>query len=169
MGAEALQPVPKGALMPGALLALRWPARVREEAVSGLEALNPAYFAMVMATGIVAIAACWAGIPVVPSLLAWLNLGLFACLLVLTALRVLYFPRAVFRDLSDHKRGPGFFTLVAATCVLGRQTMTIWGDSRFAVVLWLIAVPLLVLLTYAIFTALTVKEEKPTLDAGIHG
>jgi tellurite resistance protein TehA-like permease len=37
------------------------------------------------------------------------------------------------------------------------------------VVLWFIAVVLWVLLIYTIFAAFTVKEEKPTLDAGISG
>ena len=42
-----------------------------------LETLHPAYFAMVMATGIVAIASEIHAVPVVPDLLLWLNVAFF--------------------------------------------------------------------------------------------
>ncbi len=41
-----------------------------------LKTLNPAYFAMVMATGIVSIAAHLHAVPLVPTVLLWLN-GVF--------------------------------------------------------------------------------------------
>lgn len=134
-----------------------------------IEKLAPAYFGMVMATGIVALAANQIG-------LRWISWGLFgigwttyAVLWVLTVLRIVRFPRLVFADLIDHLRGPGFFTFVAATAILGSECVVLLGWISFGIALWIVAALLWLVLTYTIFTALTVKENKPTLDRGISG
>jgi tellurite resistance protein TehA-like permease len=134
-----------------------------------IEKLHPAYFAMVMATGIVAIACQLTGKPRLATALTIINLGVFAGLWAMVLLRVILYPRAFLRDLIDHQRGPGFFTIVAGTSVLGRQLILIWGAYRPATVLWLITLPLWAGFTYAIFTGFTIKENKPTLAEGIHG
>lgn len=131
--------------------------------------LHPAYFAMVMATGIVAIACNLTGLRPLAVGLSWLNMAFFIALWALTLARVCVFPKDFFRDLIDHKRGPGFFTIVAGTSVLGRQQIIIFGHYTAASLLWLIALPLWAGFTYAIFTAFTVKENKPSLAEGIHG
>lgn len=122
-----------------------------------------------MATGIVSIAAKLVGIPVVPSLLFVVNIVAFAVLWVLTVLRIVRFPRDVFRDLIDHQRGVGFFTAVAGTSVLGSQLVIFAGDFRFALALWIATIVLWAVLIYAVFAGLTVKETKPALDEGING
>lgn len=136
---------------------------------STVQRLHPAYFAMVMATGIVAIAALLLGMPLLAWGLTWLNLMLFAGLWALTLVRIGLYPQAFFRDLSDHTRGVGFFTIVAGTGVLGSQWILIHGRYREAVWLWVLAVLLWAALTYSLFTAFTVKENKPTLADGING
>jgi tellurite resistance protein TehA-like permease len=77
--------------------------------------LHPAYFAMVMATGIVSIAAHLLQMRMLASALAWLNLVAFAILWLLTLARLFYHRSRVFADLIDHNRGVGFFTMVAAS------------------------------------------------------
>lgn len=72
-------------------------------------------------------------------------------------------------DLFHHGRSVGFFTTVAATCVLGSQALVVGEFFEVAVVLWFVGIALWVVLTYAIFTILTVQSEKPTLAEGIHG
>lgn len=131
--------------------------------------LHPAYFAMVMATGIVSIAAQLLQMRTIAVSLSWLNLVAFATLWVLTLARLLYHRRRFFADLIDHNRGVGFFTMVAASCVLGSQCLLVLGDSQLARVLWFSGIVLWIGLTYTIFTALTVKENKPVLETGIHG
>jgi tellurite resistance protein TehA-like permease len=69
----------------------------------------------------------------------------------------------------DHGRGPGFFTTVAASGVLGSQFVLMAGDYTTAQVLWVVALALWVGLTYTVFTAFTIKEEKPPLEQGISG
>lgn len=131
--------------------------------------LSPAYFGMVMATGIVSLAANQIGLPVV----AW---GLFAIavmaylvLVGLTIIRVSRHRDRFFADMIDHLRGPGFFTIVAASSILGSE-FVILARSMFAgLALWFVALILWLGLIYTIFTAFTIKEEKPPLDQGING
>lgn len=140
------------------------PARLRP-----LRELHPANFAMVMATGVVAMAASLMGIPQLGIVLGVLNLVLFGTLWILTILRIIAFPREVYRDLTDHMRGVGFFTTVAATSVLGIQSVVIFHWERAATGLWVAALVLWLGLIYTVFAALTVKDEKPTLADGING
>src|SRR5689334_658043 len=89
--------------------------------------LSPAYFAMVMATGIVSIAAHLYDMPAVADILFAGNVAAYLVLLALTALRLLWHPRAFFADIADHQRGPGNLTLVAGSCVLGSEFVMIAG------------------------------------------
>jgi tellurite resistance protein TehA-like permease len=138
-------------------------------ATNGLRTLHPAYFALVMATGIVSIAAQLLRIPLVPQILLAINVGAFLILWMLTIVRIVRFPRDVFADLIDHQRGVGFFTTVAATSVLGSQLVIVAKSTTFGFALWIATLLLWLLLIYAVFAAYTVKETKPTLDKGISG
>ena len=131
--------------------------------------LSPAYFAMVMATGIVSLGAFVLDMPVLARLLFAVNLLAYVILTVFTTVRVTLYPHAFFSDLIDHQRGPGFFTFVAGSCVLGSQFVVIANNYRAAFALWILATVLWILLTYGIFAAFSVKERKPTLADGING
>ena len=134
-----------------------------------LAELSPAYFGMVMATGIVSLAAWQQELPLLARAIFALNIALYAVLWALNIARALRHPRRYGADLIDHSRGPGFFTFVAATSVLGSQFVLLARNELAGFVLWFVAVGLWVVLTYTIFTALTVKETKPTLERGISG
>ena len=136
---------------------------------STLRTLHPAYFALVMATGIVSIAAQLLGIPLVPHALLVVNVIAFAVLWVLTIVRIVRYPKDVIADVADHQRGVGFFTAVAATSVLGSQIVIVAKLERFAFAFWIVTLVLWLILIYSVFTALTIKENKPTLDQGING
>jgi tellurite resistance protein TehA-like permease len=131
--------------------------------------LSPAYFAMVMATGIVSIAAHLYDMPAVAKILFDGNVVAYFVLLALTGLRLLWHPRAFFADVADHQRGPGNLTLVAGSCVLGSQFVLIADDPVIATLLWAISVVVWIVLTYGIFAALSVKRDKPSLAQGING
>ncbi|WP_415182474.1 tellurite resistance/C4-dicarboxylate transporter family protein [Phaeovulum sp.] len=134
-----------------------------------VETLSPAYFGMVMATGIVSLAASQIGLRGV----AWLLFGVagvtYLILWGLTLLRIKRHPRRVFLDLIDHLRGAGFFTITAATGILGSECVVLANWVGMGIVLWWAALVLWLVLTYSIFTAFTVKTQKPTLDRGISG
>ncbi|AEC19344.1 hypothetical protein PT7_0804 [Pusillimonas sp. T7-7] len=135
----------------------------------GLAVMSPANFGMVMATGIVSLAAYMQGHEGLAKGLFVLNNVLFAVLCVLTVLRAVRHTRAFFADMSDHLRGPGFFTTVAACAVLAAQYMVLLGDTHMGMLLWAAALAMWFVFTYVIFTVLTVKRDKPTLDRGING
>src|SRR6185503_19506063 len=87
-----------------------------------LAGMSPAYFGMVMATGIVSLAAHLLGVPRIAQALFQFNIFVYAVLWFLTVLRMARHPHRFFGDMVDHLRGPGFFTTVAATGVLGASS-----------------------------------------------
>ena len=137
--------------------------------LAGLAGLSPAYFGMVMATGIVSLAAHLLAMPAVAQALFRLNIAVYAVLWLLTVLRMARHPRLFFGDMVDHLRGPGFFTTVAGTSVLGSQFVLLASDYRAGMALWIAAIVLWIGLTYTIFAGFTIKENKPPLDQGISG
>lgn len=134
-----------------------------------LETLHPAYFAMVMATGIVALAAKSTGVPWIPGLLFWLNTAFLTVLCVVTVLRLFRYPTAVMEDVRSHSRGVGFSTAVAAFGVFGAQLLVQMHAPGLAVVFWLAATALWVVLTYGVLAVLTVVPDKPNLVQGLNG
>lgn len=135
----------------------------------GVAGLHPAYFALVMATGIVSIAAHLLGFAGIGIGMLVLNVVFYVVLVSLTVLRVTLFARRMLDDLLDHGRCVGFFTTVAGTCVLGSQFLVVVPNRPIAVFLWCLGIVLWCLLTYTIFTTLTVKANKPPLARGING
>ncbi len=131
--------------------------------------MSPAYFGMVMATGIVSIAAYLMGMAGVARLLFQLNVVVYGILWLLTVWRLIHDPRRLLGEMVDHLQGPSFFTTVAATSVLGSQFVTLADDLRTGTALWVLAVVLWLALSYTIFVGFTIKERKPALGQGING
>ncbi|MFZ0061258.1 MAG: tellurite resistance/C4-dicarboxylate transporter family protein [Pyrinomonadaceae bacterium] len=131
--------------------------------------LFPGYFALVMATGIVSIAAKLLGLEPVDWTLLVLNLVFYAVLSLLLLIRLIRFWARVRSDIADHLRGPGFFTVVAGTSVLGTQLIIVAGSLRAATVLWFVGLFLWILVMYAFFTLVTVREHKPPIESGLSG
>ncbi|TAN07552.1 MAG: C4-dicarboxylate ABC transporter [Rhodanobacteraceae bacterium] len=134
-----------------------------------LPGLSPAYFSMVMATGIVSIGAWRLDWPVLARVLFGINIVVYVLLWVLYTVRLVRYPRRVVADVYDHLEGMGFFTIVAATAILGSQFLLLTDSLHVAVVLLLLAIALWLALTYSIFAVFTIKDQKPTLDKGING
>jgi len=142
---------------------------MRDRIRHGIRDLFPGYFALVMATGIVSIASHLLGMAWIAWPLFYINQVAYGILWLLTLARLLrYFPRLL-ADLTNHARGPGFFTLVAGTCVLGSQFVILAGDLTTATVLWWLGLFLWLILIYSFFTAVTVRQSKPSLETGVNG
>lgn len=131
--------------------------------------LFPGYFALVMATGIISIACYLLHMEAVAEILLVVNVVAYLVLCVLLMLRLFLFFDRVKDDIKNHLRGPGFFTIVAATSVLGSELLIVAGESRIASVLWLVGLLLWVVIMYSFFTAVTVREEKPSIEGGLNG
>jgi tellurite resistance protein TehA-like permease len=124
---------------------------------------------MAMATGIVSVACYLVGLTLIAKVLFACNVAVYLTLWIVTLLRLARFTEAFRADLTSHARGVGFFTTVAATCVLGTQTLIIGHLPAVALALWLAGILLWIGLTYGIFTALIVKRDKPPLPTGMNG
>lgn len=131
--------------------------------------MSPGYYSMVMATGILSIAALLLGLPLISRILFVLNWVLFCIICGLALLRIRWHPRRVLADLCDHIQAFGFFTFVAACSVLASETLLVGGDRRIAIILGAIALVAWATLTYTIFGVITVKPRKPRLETGING
>src|SRR5215813_1012291 len=131
--------------------------------------LFPGYFALVMATGIISIACFFLEMKTISLVLLVINVVAYFILWFFLLLRiVLFFPR-IRADINDHLRGPGFFTVVAGTCVLGSQVVIVLSHYRVAGVLWFSALLLWLIIMYAFLTAMTVRENKPSIESGLNG
>jgi len=129
----------------------------------------PGSFSVVMATGIVSLAARSLGHTAIGWALFGLNLALYPLLWSIWLARIARFPRAVWVDLSRHETGPHFLTAVAATGVLGSQVAA-FGVAPGALP-WLLALAasLWVVLVYALLGAATIARDKPAMEHGLHG
>jgi tellurite resistance protein TehA-like permease len=136
---------------------------------AGLAGMHPAYFALVMATGIVSLACELLGLRVLAVALFVLNLGFYPLLWILSIARVIRYGERVRADLVDHGRAVGFFTTVVATCVLGSECLVIGDSPTAALALWIAGIVLWAGLVYSVFALLTVKADKPPLAEGING
>jgi tellurite resistance protein TehA-like permease len=137
--------------------------------LSAIANLFPGYFALVMATGITSVAADLLEMKPIAWALLYLNIGAFIVLWLMLIVRLTKFFSRALADLNDHVRGPGFFTVVAATCVLGSQLVIVAGAFDIALVLWFVGSFCWVVIMYSFFTAVTVRMNKPPLEKGISG
>jgi tellurite resistance protein TehA-like permease len=134
-----------------------------------LKTLHPAYFALVMATGIVAIAMDLHGVVAPSTVLFWLNMVFFVALTAATVARMLRYPRAFVADIRCHSRGVGFFTAVAALGVLGDQLVLQMQAPSLAADFWAAASVLWLVVLYGMFAVFTVAPAKPSLVEGLNG
>ena len=136
---------------------------------SALADLSPANFGLVMATGIVALAASMMGLTWIARALFMLNVLQYGVLALLYLLRALLHPRRFFGDMADHAVGPGYFTVVAATGVLASQYLVQQHNRAVGLALGALTLGLWAAFTYAMFLGFIIKRHKPTLVRGISG
>lgn len=123
-------------------------------ALNGVATLYPGYFALVMATGIISNAFYLEHYRGLSNVLLTINLVAYPTLWLMTLSRVVWFRKALWADLLDPRLVFSFFTIVAATDVLG-VGLALRGLTPAAVSLWLLAFVLWVVLIYLSFGVLT--------------
>ena len=135
----------------------------------GAAELFPGYFALVMATGIISIACNFLKIFWLGWGFFFINILFYLLLWLLTIIRLSRYWHKIESDLKNFSRGPGFFTIIAGTGILGNQFVLLTGNLAAAIFLWVLATILWFILIYAFFTAVIVQEQKPSLETGING
>lgn len=136
---------------------------------SGIAKLSPAYFSLVMATGIVAIGTHLYAFERFALALFYISISAYAILCCLFCVRLFYYPKAFLTDFLDHRTNMGFLSFVAGNCILGSEFILISNSYTPGIFFFFIGLVSWLLLTYSLFAVLTVKSEKPTLDKAISG
>jgi len=137
--------------------------------VGNIRRLFPGYFAMVMATGIIAIGAAQQEITWLGEILFVIAAVAYVVLALLLGARVLIARPAFVADLTTHAKGFAFLTTVAATNVLASAAGVIHGWWDLAYVMWWASIGLWALLAYSTLFAVVLKGPKPGLGSGING
>ncbi len=135
-------------------------ARLAASIVEAIERLKPGYFAMVMATGIVSIALQLLGMKRLSDLLLWVNFVVFPWLVLSIVIRAIRFGSRLWADLTNPQSVFTFFTLVAASNVLGIQLLA-RGQLSAAVALWVAAFVIWLCLGYFSIGVLTFANTRP--------
>lgn len=136
---------------------------------SPIATLFPGYFALVMATGIVAIAADQQNLDLIAQILYVVTVVAYVVLAVLLATRMVRFWSNFAADVTNHAKGFAFLTLVAATNVLASASIVIHGWWDLAWALWWISLALWVVFVFATLIAVVINSDKPGLQGGING
>ncbi|MCC6226117.1 MAG: tellurite resistance/C4-dicarboxylate transporter family protein [Microthrixaceae bacterium] len=139
------------------------------EAPSGVATLFPGYFAMSMATGIIALGAHQQDLTTVADLLYGIGCVAFVVLAALTLIRLVRFGDLLLADLTNHSSGFSFLTIVAALNVLAGGAAVIQGWWSVARVGWIVSIVLWALLIYPPMLAVIIGDDKPPLGKGING
>jgi len=136
---------------------------------SAIATLFPGYFALVMATGIIAIGAIQQKLDLLGQTLFVVALVAFVTLAVMTGARLIAYPRMLISDLTHHSTGFSFLTIVAALNVLGSGAAIIHQWWTFAWLAWIAGVALWLLLLYPPLLGVILGDPKPALGEGING
>ena len=145
------------------------PCRLHARVLRALADLSPANFAIVMATGMLGVAAHQQGHAAIARSMLGVCAVAWPLLVVLSVARLARHPGRMLADLCDHQRAPGFLTTVAGTCVLGSLLVVLDFGTAASMVLGAVGCTLWLVLTYAVLMALTVGRNKPMLAGGISG
>ena len=130
--------------------------------------LDPGYFALVMATGIVSAALRDTGRPTLSAVLLILAIVCLAVLVIALVVRLALFPRKVGADLSAPDRAFAFFSFVAAFGILADR-LAEDGHRTPAAALGLIAALAWLGLTYGVPVRLVLGPHKGPVLKGVNG
>ena len=136
---------------------------------SPIATLFPGYFALVMATGIVAVASDQQNLDLLAEALYVITATAYIILAILLATRMIRYWSNFTADATNHAKGFAFLTTVAATNVLASATIVIHGWWELAWVLWWISLALWVTFVYTTLIAVVIDRDKPGLQGGING
>jgi tellurite resistance protein TehA-like permease len=134
---------------------------------NALESLHPGNFALVMATGILSVALGAHGFNGLALLFCIIAVGAWLLLLLLSSLRAISFSKAVFIDLTTPRMVFSYFTLVAATDIVGILMLN-YGFNGLAIACWFIAFASWCLLLYLAFSVLTFMSHEHNVNI-MHG
>lgn len=134
-----------------------------------IKSFYPAYFALVMATGIISSACLQLHYKLLAAGFFILNNVQYVILLLLLIARIVFFYASFKTDLITHSKGAGFLSFVAASCILATGYVQAHNIFSVGIVLLIISVVVWLFIVYSFLSAIILKKEKPSLNEGING
>ena len=131
--------------------------------LSGIADLSPDYFALVMATGIVSIAAHFYNFDFLATTLFYINVVAYAIICILFIARFIFYKKEFISDFWNDRKNMGFLSFVAANCILGSQFILIANNFPVAVYFFVVGLLSWLSLTYSLFAIVIEKRHKPTI------
>ncbi|MBH8557406.1 tellurite resistance/C4-dicarboxylate transporter family protein [Hymenobacter negativus] len=136
------------------------------------KALNqfpPVYFALVMSTGILSLAAHELELTALAEALFYVNLVAYPLLVLLFVGRALVGFRAFWAELTSHAQGPTFLAFMPATCLMGSQLVQLRHNMAAGNALWVLGLVGWAVLLYALLLGTSTARQKPDLEKGLTG
>ncbi|QJX48963.1 C4-dicarboxylate ABC transporter [Hymenobacter taeanensis] len=134
-----------------------------------IQQFQPIYFALVMSTGVISLAAEALQMKDLAEALLYLNVLVYPLLLVLLFLRAITAFAGLRAELTSHEKGATFLAFVPATCLLGSQVVQLQHNSGLGSALWLLGAGAWVVLLYAFWFGVSIGDAKPQLGKGLNG
>lgn len=136
--------------------------------ISSIEKLPPGSFSFVMATGIISTALYIFH----QNFLSWLLLAIsligYFVLLILYVLKIIKFRERFVQDGRSPGKSFGYFTIIAATNVLAAR-LILAHFANFAMILWVISLPMWLILTYLIPGVLILESRQESILKYVDG
>lgn len=132
-----------------------------------LQGLHPGNFALVMASGIISIGLGFQQQVWLSDVMCTFAIAAWLCLMLLSFVRLIRFGHAVRIDLLNPRIVFSFFTLVAATSIVGLLLQE-RSYARLAIACWVIAFISWSLLLYLSFSVLTFLKHEHSINI-VHG
>lgn len=133
-----------------------------------IKTFHPAYFAMVMSTGIISIASNLLGFSGIAYVLFFLNIFAYTVILSLQILRARMFWDNLYKDISNPRLSLVFFTTVAGTNVLGAQFVSVVNQPEVAKIFWYFGIFLWTVVSLSTFSILFIKCDQ-RIEVVMHG
>ena len=127
-----------------------------------LATLDPGYFALVMATGIISIGAGLVGYSTLSQVILGITIAAFVVLGLAYAARLVWFPRWMGRNLRTPTMAVAYFTVAAGSDVLGTRLVTA-GHVNVALGLGAAAAVIWLALTYWLPWSIVASARHPVL------
>lgn len=136
---------------------------------NAIQRFPPAYFALVMATGIISLAAKELQFDAIAEGLFYVNLVAYPLCVALLLARAFLAFRPLWAELTSPAKGPLFRAFVPATTLFGSQLAQLRHQQAMGQALWVVALVGWVALGYAFLMGVSTATEKPGLAKGING
>lgn len=122
--------------------------------------LDPGYFAMVMGSGIVSVAASLVGLTLISTIVLIVTITAFVTLALAYISRIIWFRQYFIQSLREPNTAMGYFTLVAGSNVLGVR-MLMAGQRSITLILAIFAGIIWLILTYGLPSFIVSGARRP--------